>query len=156
MRDEERSHRAEAQRLQGVARSMVFDQELFALGGLISEIHDHLIPAEFEAAPVDALKWLVAELPVDPLPMLSRFAGELDVFGPTDSARFLCVLSGWDMVGMSGSREDPAEYNAAQALRLVKAMRGAQAVLLQELKAAREVTMRWMAEVRHDPPATDW
>lgn len=156
MRDEDREHRAEGERLRAVARAIAFDHEFFSLGGLLFEIHKQLDPEEFESQPLDALKWLIEELPKNPMPILTRFAGELDAFGPKDSSTLLGVVSGWNAVGLPSDPIDVEGYDDAQAVRLLHAMKGGLAVFLDHLRDARQVTMRWVAEVKSDVPATDW
>lgn len=156
MRDEEREYRAEAERRRAVALALTFDHEFYSLGGTLKEIVRELDPQAFMEQPQEALKWLVSEMPVEPLPLLNRFAGDLDAFGPKDAGTLLGVLNGWNAMSLSLDDEEISSYDKRQLHRLLHAMRGGLLTLLAQLSDAREVTMRWMAEVRSDPPATDW
>ncbi|HGM5038574.1 TPA: hypothetical protein ACKPZ9_000115 [Stenotrophomonas maltophilia] len=156
MRGEDRAHQAEAERRRAVALALTFDHEFYSLGGLLRAIVDELDPQEFTQQPQEALKWLVSQMPTDPVPLLTRFAGDLDAFGPKDAGALLGVLNGWHAMELSLDDEEIRSYEKLQLHRLLHAMREGLLTLLDQLRDAREVTIRWMAEVRSDPPATDW
>jgi len=154
MRDEQRSVEREAERLRAVARAVTFDHEFFALGGVLAGIRNDLDPTYFAKQPIIAMNFLVAQLPSDPMPMLTRFAGELDAFGAQDASKLLRILSGWNAVNVKNECID--DYGPEQALRLVTGVHTAFGILLEQLREGRDVTIRWSAEVNSDPPATDW
>lgn len=154
MRDEQRDVERESERLRAVARAVTFDHEFFGLGGVLASIRNDLDPTYFSKQPIIAMNFLVAELPSDPMPMLTRFAGELDAFGAQDASKLLSILSAWNAVNVKNESID--DYGPEQALRLVTGVHTALGVLLEQLKEGRDVTMRWSAEVNSDPPATDW
>ncbi|KIP87490.1 hypothetical protein SN15_02035 [Stenotrophomonas maltophilia] len=156
MRNEDREQRLRAEHDRGVAMAIVLDHEIFMLG---SEINRIVYELEEKLSNTDRwaiATWLQREVPKDPLPMLSRFAMQLDYYGKEDASELLSVLSSWHTL------RDPIDQNRyehwekdqldADLWSISRAFR----IFLEKLKDGRIVTANWASEVRPDLPPTDW
>lgn len=92
-RAEDRAAKKEEEKQAAKARAIVIDHELYMLGGDIRDIADRLSEPGFLDNPHAARVWVIEQFPTDPLPMLTRFAGELDAFGALGAGQLLRALS---------------------------------------------------------------
>lgn len=146
MRQEDRDARIRAERDRAVARAIVLDHELYILGGEILRIASGLASPAAKAAPVQMRAWAYKQLPADPLPMLTRFADDLDAFGTQGASDLLSALSSWyinrtlldeartEGLPSSGIHED------------LVAVEGAFRTFLDVLRVARSLTLEWASQ----------
>lgn len=156
MRSEDRQQRLRAEHDRAVAMAIVLDHEIFMLGSEINRVVHELEEKLQNTSRWAIATWLHREMPRDPLPMLSRFALNLDYYGKEDASQLLSILSSWNTLcdPIDQDRYENWEDKALEHdLRsILKAFR----VFLAKLKDARIVTANWAAEVRPDLPPTDW
>lgn len=156
LRNDERAHQAEVERLSAVARAVVFDHELYMLGGAMHEIFLGLDPQVVQDQETAAVRWVERSVPTNPLPLLNRFAGDLGAFGAKDSSKLLAVIGGWNTVSGSPRSSDVPGKSLQEMREELLSYRGAVKRFLMELAAAREITQAWSREVVDDSPETDW
>lgn len=156
MRQEDRHVRTKAERDRAVARAIVLDHELYILGGEIRRIADGLAAPVSQADPVQARTWAAKQMPVNPLPMLTRFADDLDAFGTEGAADLLSALSSWyvNRTLLEESRFDGEE--APQIGRDLVSIVSAFRTFLAVLRVARNLTHHWATEGKGGLAETDF
>ncbi|UYB52169.1 hypothetical protein OCJ37_19755 [Xanthomonas sp. AM6] len=156
MRDEDRAARLQADKDRAVARAIVLDHELYVLGGEIRRIADVLSHPEALKDPVATAAWAAKQMPVDPLPMLTRFAGDLDAFGAGGAAKLLSALSSWYV---NRTFLDQGRFQEDSALQIADDLRSialAFETFLEVLRSARELTLHWATDGKGDLAETDF
>ncbi len=156
MRDEDREQRARVEHDRAVAMAIVLDHELFMLGSeinrIVQELDDQIDNTNRRAIAV----WLQREVPADPLPMLSRFAMDMDHYGKEDASELLSILSSWHTLRDPIDVKRYEDWEDRQLEEDLMSISRAFRVFLQKLKDGRIVTITWASEVRPDLPPTDW
>ena len=156
LRAEDRAAKFEAEKAAAVARSIVLDHELYMLGGEVRDIADHLSQPGALTKPHHARAWAAKQFPSDPLPLLTRFAGDLDAFGTTGAADLLSALSSWQVHRsmLADHRfEDSDDQEAREDMEaLVRSLRTFQRVIA----VARNLTYHWATDGKGGLPETDF
>lgn len=146
MRQEDRDARISAERGRAVARAIVLDHELYILGGEILRIATALASPAAKAAPVQMRAWAYKQLPADPLPILTRFADDLDAFGTEGASDLLSALSSWyvNRTLLDEARTDglPSSQIHDDLMAVERAFR----TFLDVLRVARTLTLEWASE----------
>lgn len=156
MRQEDRHARTKAERDKAVARAIVLDHELCLLGGEIRRIADGLADPISQADPVRARNWAAKQMPTDPLPMLTRFADDLEAFGTEGAADLLTVLSSWYVNRTLLEESRFAGEEAAQIGRDLASIESAFRTFLALLRVARNLTHHWATEGKGGLAETDF
>jgi hypothetical protein len=156
MRLEDREQRLAAEHDRAVAMAIVLDHELFMLGSEINRVSYELEEGFGKINLWNMAQSLEREMPKDPLPMLSRFAMNLDYYGKVDASELLSILSSWHTLRDPIDTKKYEDWEARQLQEDLRGVHDAFRVFLQKVRAGREITMRWAQSVRSDLPATDW
>ncbi len=156
MRQEDRDARLKAERDRAVARAIVLDHELYILGGEIRRIADGIGAPVSRADPVQARIWAAKQMPVDPLPMLTRFADDLDAFGTEGAADLLSALSSWyvNRTLLDESRFDGEGPD--QIGKDLASIESAFRTFLDVLRMARTLTHHWATQGQGGLAETDF
>lgn len=138
----EREKQDQAERDVNTAKrlAIVIDHELYMWGGILRTVVEQEYPHALDVI-------LNAErlLPKEPMPLTSRFAPELGVFGGEDGAAIMKVLAQAQIIGSGPSPEDideapePIQRYAADAI--LQTLRGA----LSLVDGARAKLEPWLA-----------
>ncbi|MCD9086214.1 hypothetical protein [Stenotrophomonas sp. SY1] len=156
IRDQDRVHNADAARSRAEARMIVMDHELYVLGGKLKRIKDSLSPAVLSGDPARLGRWIRGQVPSSPLPMLERYAGEVDSIGKEDAAVLLSILAGWyamqdELRAVHWDSPDTFDIEDVQS-----ATCGAYEMILDIMRDGREVTRKWSQRIRPNLPDTDF
>ncbi|MBA0449363.1 hypothetical protein D7Y61_18855 [Stenotrophomonas maltophilia] len=156
MRDEDRHARAKAERDKAVARAIVLDHEIYMLGGEIRELVEFLSGPMPRVDPAEALAFAFKAMPSDPLPMLTRFADDLEAFGTEGAASLLSALSSWyinrTLLDLSRFENLTLDEVATDLASVTRAFR----TFLDVLREARMVTEHWATRGQGGLAETDF
>lgn len=156
MREEDREHQLRVEHDRAVAMAIVLDHELFMLGSEINRIVQELVEKIGDTNRRAIAVWLQREVPKDPLPMLSRFAMNMDHYGKEDASELLSILSSWHTLRDPMDENRYEDWEDIQLEKDLMAISRAFRVFLEKLRSGRIVTMTWASQVRPDLPPTDW
>ncbi|MCJ8032904.1 hypothetical protein MU462_14470, partial [Staphylococcus aureus] len=156
VRSEQSIASAAAARDRAVSRLLVLDQELFMFGGEIARIKRGIRPDAVAVNSESVGAWIRSQLPDEPLQMLQRFAGDLDAIGKQESAILISVLASWYALRNELRATHWEDADASIGGQAVSTTIGAYDSLLEAIREARTITMKWASEVRDGLPETDF
>jgi len=155
-RAEDRAAKKEEQKEAAKARAIVIDHELYMLGGEIRDIADKLSEPSFLDNPHAARVWMIKKFPTDPLPMLSRFAGDLDAFGAADAGKLLRALSSLNVHRSFLHPNYFEDFDDQQAKEDMEATVRSLRIFQHSIRVARELTHRWATDGKLDLAESDF
>lgn len=137
------------------ALALAFDHEIYLLGGLLSHVLESFTTAAIREDPFSTIRWVNNSLPQNPLPLLTRFAGELPLFGQADSAKLFAALGGWSSLREALTIRDTEQASPDELAAWLEACVGMLSFYRDELRRAREVSARWAGPLHH-AVTPDW
>ena len=156
--ERERAKREDARdRAIAVSRAVAIDQELWMLGGEIAAQRNMIMTALESRQIQEAVRGVLMSLPPQPLPLLSKFVGDLRGLSVDDAATLMLALSGWDqMANPDRYSRFEATFDEKEAAAMLSSWYRGFGHLPSQLRDAREVTQRLMRESGHGSRPTDW
>jgi hypothetical protein len=138
-----------------VGLAYVLDHELYMLGGELGVIVRQLQPDAVRAEPQLALKWLKENVPENAIPMTTRFAERLGVFGKVTAAKLLQLIGGQSTMLCVMEPERYVDAPVEIIVSGLESYRNALRLMAHQVAEVRTEIMKWSNEVS-PTVANDW